>query len=68
MSTIFIDADIRAKWPQGHSAHSPGTPEELAIVAIDLLVRALGTESAHGFVEQVFRKYPPGAYETGAGD
>ena len=45
MTTVSIDADIKAKWPQGHSSYSPGSPEELAIIGIDLLVKELGTRS-----------------------
>jgi hypothetical protein len=58
MTTVSIDADIKAKWPQGHSSYSPGSPEELAIIGIDLLVKALGTEAAQSFIAQVFEKYP----------
>lgn len=58
MTTISIDADIKAKWPQGHSSYSPGSPEELAIIGIDLLVKELGTEAARSFIAQVFEKYP----------
>ncbi|HCS44100.1 MAG TPA: hypothetical protein DIW52_14945 [Pseudomonas sp.] len=58
MTTVSIDADIKASWPQGHSSYSPGSPEELAIIGIDLLVKALGTEGARSFIAQVFEKYP----------
>lgn len=57
MTTVTIDADIKAKWPQGQCSYSPGSPEELAIIGIDLLVRELGTEAARAFVSQVFEKY-----------
>ncbi|HXR02814.1 MAG TPA: hypothetical protein VN798_20790 [Pseudomonas sp.] len=57
MSFVSIDADIKAKWPQGHCAHSPGSAEELAIIAIDLLVKELGTKGAQSFMEQVFVRY-----------
>jgi hypothetical protein len=57
MSVVSIDADIKAKWPQGHCAHSPGSAEELAIIAIDLLVKELGTHGAHAFMNQVFVRY-----------
>lgn len=57
MTTVSIDADIKAKWPQGHSSYSPGSPEELAIIGIDLLVKELGTEAAQSFITQVFEKY-----------
>jgi hypothetical protein len=58
MTTVSIDAAINAKWPEGHSSYSPGSPEELAIIGIDLLVKELGTEAAHSFIEQIFEKYP----------
>jgi hypothetical protein len=57
MAIVSIDADIRARWPQGQCAHSPGGAEELAIIAIDLLVRELGTEGAQVFMDQVFLRY-----------
>ncbi|MDD0994530.1 hypothetical protein D3C84_651970 [compost metagenome] len=57
MTTISIDAAINAKWSEGHSAYSPGSPEELAIISIDLLVKELGTEAAQSFIEQIFEKY-----------
>lgn len=58
MSTVTIDADIKAKWPEGHSSYSPGSPEELAIISLDLLVKELGTEAAQSFIKQIFEKYP----------
>jgi hypothetical protein len=58
MTTVSIDADIKAKWPQGHCSYSPGSPEELAIIGIDLLVKELGTPAAQAFITQVFEKYP----------
>ena len=58
MAIVSIDADIKAKWPQGQCSYSPGSPEELAIIAIDLLFKALGTAGAQAFVSQVFEKYP----------
>ncbi|MGE8147797.1 hypothetical protein ACQKP7_21795 [Pseudomonas frederiksbergensis] len=58
MTTLSIDADIKAKWSQGHSSYSPGSPEELAIIGIDLLVKELGTQAAQSFIAQVFEKYP----------
>lgn len=58
MTTVSIDADIKAKWAQGHSSYSPGSPEELAIIGIDLLVKELGTAAALSFIAQVFEKYP----------
>lgn len=59
MTTVTLHADIKASWPQGHSSYSPGSPEELAIIGIDLLVKELGTQAAQAFIEQVFEKYPP---------
>lgn len=58
MTIVSIDADIKAKWPEGHSSYSPGSPEELAIIGIDLLVKELGTAAAQSFIEQIFEKYP----------
>jgi hypothetical protein len=58
MAIVSIDADIKAKWPQGQCSYSPGSPEELAIIAIDLLFKALGTAGTQAFVSQVFEKYP----------
>ncbi|WP_367372099.1 hypothetical protein [Pseudomonas lini] len=58
MTTVSIDADIKAKWPQGHSSYSPGSPEELAIIGIDLLVKELGTQAAQTFITQIFERYP----------
>lgn len=57
MTVISIDADIKAKWPQGHCSHSPGTPEELMIIAVDLLIKELGTEGARAFIAQVWSRY-----------
>ncbi|BCX67200.1 MULTISPECIES: hypothetical protein [Pseudomonas] len=57
MTTVSIDANITVKWPQGHSSYSPGSPEELAIIGIDLLVKGLGTEAAQQFIAQIFEKY-----------
>jgi hypothetical protein len=58
MATVSIDADIKAKWSQGQCSYSPGSPEELAIIGIDLLVKELGTAGAMAFIGQVFEKYP----------
>ena len=58
MTTVSIDANINAKWSQGHSSYSPGSPEELAIIGIDLLVKELGTQAAQIFIAQIFEKYP----------
>ncbi len=57
MTTVSIDADIKAKWQDGHSSYSPGSTEELAIIAIDLLVRDIGTEAAQEFIKQIFEKH-----------
>lgn len=57
MTTVTLDADIKAKWPEGHCSYSPGSPEELAIIGIDLLVKELGTEGAQTFIAQMFEKY-----------
>jgi len=57
MAVVSIDADIKAKWPQGHCAHSPGSAEELAIIAIDLLVKELGTRGAQAFMNQMLLRY-----------
>jgi hypothetical protein len=57
MTTVSIDANINAKWPQGHSSYSPGSAEELALIGIELLVKELGTLGAQTFVAQVFEKY-----------
>ncbi|HEF4758255.1 TPA: hypothetical protein SAN82_000653 [Pseudomonas putida] len=64
MSTVSIDANITVKWPQGHSSYSPGSPEELAIIGVDLLVKGLGTEAARQFIEQVFEKYATDHMDT----
>lgn len=57
MTTVTIDAHIKAKWPQGQCSYSPGSPEELAIIGIDLLVKELGTDAARAFTNQLFEKY-----------
>ena len=58
MTIVTINADIKAKWSQGQSSYSPGSPEELAIIGIDLLVKELGTQAAQAFIGQIFEKYP----------
>ncbi|AKJ99264.1 MULTISPECIES: hypothetical protein [Pseudomonas] len=58
MSTLSIEATIKAKWSEGHSSYSPSSPEELAIIGIELLVKELGTEVARGFIQQAFERYP----------
>lgn len=57
MTTVTIDANIKAKWLQGQCSYSPGSPEELAIIGIDLLVKELGTDAARAFTDQLFEKY-----------
>lgn len=59
MSSHSIEADIKVKWAEGQSAYSPGTPEELLLIAIDLLVRDRGAEAARSFFDQVFERYAP---------
>ncbi|MQG91095.1 hypothetical protein [Pseudomonas sp. MN1F] len=59
MSSHSIDADIKVKWAEGQSAYSPSTPEELLLIAIDLLVRDRGGEAARSFIDQVFERYAP---------
>ncbi|MDM3886977.1 hypothetical protein QSV36_15485 [Pseudomonas sp. BCRC 81390] len=61
MSSHSIVADIKVKWAEGQSAYSPGTPEELLLIAIDLLVRDRGSEAARSFIDQVFERYAPHA-------
>ncbi|MBT2294649.1 MULTISPECIES: hypothetical protein [Pseudomonas] len=58
MSTVSIEATINAKWSEGHSSYSPGSPEELAIIGIELLVKELGTKAALNFIQQAFERYP----------
>lgn len=58
MAIVSIDADIKAKWPQGQCSYSPGSAEEMAIIGIDLLVKELGKGGAQAFISQVFEKYP----------
>ncbi|MGO4003120.1 MULTISPECIES: hypothetical protein [Pseudomonas] len=60
MNSVSIEAAIKVNWPQGHSSYSPGSPEELALLSIDLLVKALGAEAAHTFIAQILEKYPLG--------
>ncbi len=59
MSTHSIDANNKVKWAEGQSAYSPGTPEELLLIAIDLLVRDRGSDAARSFIDQVFERYAP---------
>lgn len=57
MTSHSIDADIKVKWPEGQSAYSPGTAEELTLIAIDLLVKEMGSDAARAFINQVFERY-----------
>lgn len=57
MTSHSIDADIKVKWPEGQSAYSPGTAEELTLIALDLLVKEMGSDAARSFVDQVFERY-----------
>lgn len=59
MSTISIDADIKVKLADGHRAYSPASPEELMLIAVDLLVRELGSDAARNFIEQVIERHAP---------
>ncbi|WP_060480473.1 MULTISPECIES: hypothetical protein [Pseudomonas] len=65
MSSHSIDADIKVKWAEGQSAYSPSTPEELLLIAIDLLVRDRGGEAARSFIDQVIERYAPHAIIAG---
>lgn len=64
MATVSIEADIKARWHQGQSAYSPGTVEELGIIAIDLLIKELGTENANAFIAQVLSRYATSGIEA----
>lgn len=57
MANVTIHSRIDATWPQGQSSYSPSNPEELAIIGIDLLIRELGIEAAHGFIGKHFERY-----------
>lgn len=57
MTSHSIDADIKVKWPEGQSAYSPGTAEELTLIAIDLLVKEIGSDAARSFIDQVLERY-----------
>jgi hypothetical protein len=57
MANVTLHSRIDASWPQGQSCYSPGNPEELAIIGIDLLIRELGIDAAHRFVGQHFERY-----------
>ncbi|AIR90732.1 hypothetical protein [Pseudomonas cremoricolorata] len=66
MSTITIDADIKVKLAGGHRAYSPASPEELMLIAVDLLVRELGSDAARSFIEQVIERHSPAAQDDAA--
>ncbi|HCN44275.1 MAG TPA: hypothetical protein DIT18_00335 [Pseudomonas sp.] len=57
MTSHSIDADIKVKWPEGQSAYSPGTAEELTLIAIDLLVKEMGSDAARTFIDQILERY-----------
>ncbi|WP_459205442.1 hypothetical protein ACSMEV_12595 [Pseudomonas sp. MLB6B] len=59
MSNITLDADIKVKMAGGHRAYSPASPEELMLIAVDLLVRELGGEAARTFMGQVLERHAP---------
>ena len=61
MKSPTLDTDIKVTWPDGHRSYSPGTTEELFIIAADLLVQDLGHEAARTFVDQVFERHWPAA-------
>ncbi|RON67267.1 hypothetical protein [Pseudomonas fluorescens] len=68
MTSLSIEADIKAKWADGHSSYSPGTTEELALIGIDLLVKDLGTQAAQQFIKQIFERYPTEQVEHAQGE
>ncbi|MBC8995306.1 hypothetical protein IAI51_02035 [Pseudomonas sp. N40(2020)] len=68
MTSLSIEADIKAKWADGHSSYSPGTTEELALIGIDLLVKDLGTQAAQHFIQQIFERYPNEQVEQAQGE
>ncbi|UFH48102.1 hypothetical protein [Pseudomonas sp. KNUC1026] len=57
MSTVQLQAAIKARWLDGQCSRSPGSTEELAILAVDLLVRELGPAAARGFMEQALEHF-----------
>lgn len=57
MTSHIIDADIKVKWPEGQSAYSPASAEELMLIAVDLLVKDLGNNGARSFIEQALEHY-----------
>lgn len=61
MNSPTLDTNIKVTWPEGHRSYSPGTTEELFIIAAELLVQDLGHEGARTFVDQVFERHWPAA-------
>ena len=61
MNSPTLDTNIKVTWPDGHRSYSPGTTEELFIIAADLLLQDLGHEAARNFVDQVFERHWPAA-------
>lgn len=61
MNSPTLDTAIKVTWPDGHRSYSPGTTEELFIIAADLLLQDLGHEAARTFVAQVFERHWPAA-------
>lgn len=59
MSSITLDANIKVKMAGGHRAYSPASPEELMLIAVDLLVRELGGEAARTFMSQTLERHAP---------
>lgn len=59
MNSPTLDTNIKVTWPDGHRSYSPGTTEELFIIAADLLLQDLGHEAARTFVDQVFERHWP---------
>lgn len=57
MSTVQLQAAIKARWLDGQCSRSPGSAEELAILAVDLLVRELGPAAARTFMEQALEHF-----------
>lgn len=61
MNSPTLTTDIKVTWPDGHRSYSPGSTEELFIIAAELLVQDLGHEAARTFVDQVFERHWPAA-------
>ena len=68
MTSVSIDADIKAKWADGHSSYSPGSTEELALIGIDLLVKELGTKRPSNSSSRFSSGYPVEQTEHALGD